>query len=430
MTERGDGAAQDSATHNGAAAGADSVQIEARQDDEAARRLWRLWEERQQPNLIEFVAGAGRLDPLELAAVVRVDQRQRRLLGERLEAEHYLQAFPAVTTDREAVLDIIYAEFLLRRECGEAVTPAQFLDRFPQLADDLRLQLDLGQALATEPIAPAEVVDKPRRAGAQSAEGPPRRPGALKPPETSDRNLLFGILALQMDFITRDSLIAAMHAWVLAKEKGLGEILVQNKALGTDERELLENLVKKHLKRHGNDTELSLRSIDSVGSIEDQLKKIGDSEVQASLAHISRRRPFQGAPLDLTAEVTETSDVLPIKADSRFRILRAHAEGGLGRVHVARDEELHREVALKEIKEKYADNAENRKRFVLEAEITGGLEHPGIVPVYARGQFPDGRPFYTMRLIKGESLKEAIANYHQAKKDSTSAPSSRAPARV
>jgi hypothetical protein len=55
----------------------------------------------------------------------------------------------------------------------------------------------------------------------------------------------------------------------------------------------------------------------------------------------------------------------------------------------------------------------SRGRFVREAEITGGLEHPGIVPVYALGKYADGRPFYAMRFIKRETLKDAIGPYHQ-----------------
>ena len=97
---------------------------------------------------------------------------------------------------------------------------------------------------------------------------------------------------------------------------------------------------------------------------------------------------------------------------ARFRILRPHAKGGLGEVSVAEDEELHREVALKEVQRRYADNPAMRTRFLVEAEITGGLEHPGIVPVYGLGQYPDGRPFYAMRFIRGNSLKQAIAQFH------------------
>jgi serine/threonine protein kinase len=102
----------------------------------------------------------------------------------------------------------------------------------------------------------------------------------------------------------------------------------------------------------------------------------------------------------------------PIKGP-RYRILRLYARGGLGQVSVAYDEALKREVALKEIGGERADDSESRARFLFEAEITAGLEHPGIVPVYSLGQYPDGRVFYVMRLIKGESLQDAIKRFHE-----------------
>jgi len=98
----------------------------------------------------------------------------------------------------------------------------------------------------------------------------------------------------------------------------------------------------------------------------------------------------------------------------RFRILRRHARGGLGEVFVAFDEELRREVALKEIRPEHAGQARSQARFLLEAEITGGLEHPGIVPVYGLGRYADGQPFYAMRFVQGHTLKEAIAQFHGA----------------
>src|SRR5690606_18777821 len=97
----------------------------------------------------------------------------------------------------------------------------------------------------------------------------------------------------------------------------------------------------------------------------------------------------------------------PTATGGRFRVLRFHAKGGLGEVFVARDEEVRREVALKQIQERFADNVQSRARFEVEAEVTGQLEHPGIVPVYGLGHHEDGRPFYAMRFIKGSSLKEA-----------------------
>ena len=81
---------------------------------------------------------------------------------------------------------------------------------------------------------------------------------------------------------------------------------------------------------------------------------------------------------------------------------------------VARDEELRREVALKLIQEQYAGDTDSRDRFLFEAEITGRLEHPGVIPVYGLGVDGNGRPYYAMRFIRGESLKESIARFHRA----------------
>ena len=102
----------------------------------------------------------------------------------------------------------------------------------------------------------------------------------------------------------------------------------------------------------------------------------------------------------------------------RFRVLRPHAQGGIGKVSVAFDAELQREVALKQIKPERADDADSRARFLLEAEVTGRLEHPGIVPVYGLGVDLQGRPFYAMRFVRGKSLEEAIRHYHRPDADS------------
>ncbi len=116
---------------------------------------------------------------------------------------------------------------------------------------------------------------------------------------------------------------------------------------------------------------------------------------------------------DSDADQTGTYAVGAATSDGqRFRVLRPHASGGLGAVFVALDGELHREVALKQILDRFADDPTSRQRFLLEAEITGGLEHPGVVAVYGLGTYADGRPYYAMRYIRGDSLKEAIDLFH------------------
>jgi serine/threonine-protein kinase len=226
---------------------------------------------------------------------------------------------------------------------------------------------------------------------------------------SSDRNLLFGILALQADLISRDALISAMSAWTLAKSRPLGEILLEQGAFDADAHALVEALVEKSLARHDGNVEQSLAALSSIGSARQQLEQLGDPDLNASLPHVSAGRGWDDSvPTECFTVGTPTSSGL------RFRILRHHAKGGLGQVSVAMDEELHREVALKEIQEHYADIPDYRARFLREAEITGGLEHPGIVPVYGLGQYADGRPFYAMRFIKGDNLKNAIERFHHA----------------
>src|SRR5262249_11997561 len=157
--------------------------------------------------------------------------------------------------------------------------------------------------------------------------------------------------------------------------------------------------------KHGNDPHKSLAAVGPLGSLGKELGQLADADVQASLALASAAPPAD-AELGRTCDFAVGS---PSSNGQRFRILRPHARGGLGQVFVARDEELRREVALKEIRAEHADHPEHRARFLLEAEVTGGLEHPGVVPVYGLGSYADGRPFYAMRLIKGDNLKEASA---------------------
>jgi serine/threonine-protein kinase len=229
---------------------------------------------------------------------------------------------------------------------------------------------------------------------------------------TTDHNLLFGILALQMDFITRDALVAAMNAWVLAKHRPLGDLLVEQGALAAARRDLLDGLVQEHLELHGNDAEKSLAALSSLASARASLEQIADADMHASLAHVSAdRRPQEDSDATRLPMVGT-----PTSAGLRFRILRAHAQGGLGEVFVALDGELNREVALKEIQDRHADDPHSRARFLLEAEITGGLEHPGIVPVYGLGHYADGRPYYAMRFVRGDSLHDAIRTFHEADK--------------
>ncbi len=104
------------------------------------------------------------------------------------------------------------------------------------------------------------------------------------------------------------------------------------------------------------------------------------------------------------------AQVDPPYAAGGHRILGRHGIGGLGIVFTAREESLGRTVALKRIRpDRLREPA--RRRFLREATLTAGLQHPGIVPIYALGRDEDG-PFYTMPLIEGCTLQQAIDAHH------------------
>ena len=91
---------------------------------------------------------------------------------------------------------------------------------------------------------------------------------------------------------------------------------------------------------------------------------------------------------------------------AHYAITREIARGGMGRIHIARDRRLGREVALKEV---LVQSGVMARRFEREARITARLQHPSIVSVHEAGVWPSGEPFYAMRLVSGRSLDEAVA---------------------
>src|ERR1700742_678283 len=92
----------------------------------------------------------------------------------------------------------------------------------------------------------------------------------------------------------------------------------------------------------------------------------------------------------------------------RYRFLGEHGRGGIGRVQRAHDRDLGRDGAIKEL---LSRGIAHEARFLREVEITARLEHPGIVPVHEAGRWPDGDPYYVMKLVEGRTLKELMATH-------------------
>ncbi len=232
----------------------------------------------------------------------------------------------------------------------------------------------------------------------------------------TDRNLLFGVLALQGEMIDAGQLAEACTAWSTRKEQGLADILIERGWISSDDRRLVEQLLERRLKKHSGDAHQSLTaaatgSPDVMATLDGIRTRMGDDEIKRSLGDV-KRTGGAGGTIEYLSMLSQPADTR-----DRYTLTTLHAKGGIGQVWLARDAAMDREVALKELRPDRSDNDALLRRFFQEARITGQLDHPGVVPVYelARGEAGPGgtRPYYTMRFVRGRTLSDAVAGYHR-----------------
>jgi serine/threonine-protein kinase len=137
-----------------------------------ARQLEELWQQGQRPDVHQFLAAAGAISAAELAAVLAIDQWQRWQVGERVPAEGYLQCYPLLESNPGWALELVYGEFLVREQLGEAPTQEEYLQRFPRYATLLHEQWQLRRGLegGTSQFDPGSAT---LRASATSETPPP-----------------------------------------------------------------------------------------------------------------------------------------------------------------------------------------------------------------------------------------------------------------
>jgi PAS domain S-box-containing protein len=155
------------------------------------------------------------------------------------------------------------------------------------------------------------------------------------------------------------------------------------------------------------------------------------TDVKKAQTQFQQTAAFMGEPAaDRTADSAAPLPDLcgPIPQDggpqeSRYITGPLHAEGGIGRVWLAHDTQLHRDVAIKTLRSELLNHRRAKSRFLKEAEITSQLEHPGVVPVYELIARPhSGQPFYAMRFVHGCTLVQASRDYHEKRRSGEAEP--------
>ncbi len=234
-----------------------------------------------------------------------------------------------------------------------------------------------------------------------------------------DKNLLFGVLAVQKGYITQFQLIESAEIWTENQGRNLEDILLDKGFISTKQRDEIAKLISVQLEKYKGNTREVLESLGGSNAVHESF---GGSIILTDSGEVL---PSIGGTQEPTDTVTAQDDLtnderLTLEQPGRYTIKGEQGRGGIGKVLVAFDSHLGREIAVKELiafdegankdhPTPISQTAAMVARFLTEARITGQLEHPSIVPVYEIGKKSDGKIYYTMKLVKGETLADKLA---------------------
>jgi tetratricopeptide (TPR) repeat protein len=162
-----------------------------------------------------------------------------------------------------------------------------------------------------------------------------------------------------------------------------------------------------------------IAELETVEDLLNQYEELRERRQQVSAETLCRNHPHLVSRVAREIALLEKADQflreppaveLPVRV-ARFRLDSLLAEGGLGQVYIAWDDELKRKVAVKRLRNGFDPGS--LSRFLQEAELTAALDHPGVVPVYGQVTDDQQQPYYAMRLIESENLDSAIARFHE-----------------
>ena len=219
---------------------------------------------------------------------------------------------------------------------------------------------------------------------------------------TVEENLFVAVQAFRNEWLDHEGFVDVCQAWSRDKSVPLTTMLERRGSIDRDQRRQLEKLLESTARAGGVQQALAQLADPET---RDTIRAVADQEVQQTLVGLGPEDRVRLGPIH------KESDSHP-----RYELAREYGMGGLSRIWLARDANLHRDVILKELHPKLAEDGSARRRFLNEAHITGQLEHPNIVPVYELGAQSDAdMPFYTMRFLRGDTLRKAIARHHTAR---------------
>ena len=297
----------------------------------------------------------------------------------------------------ELLSRLLLLELSLLREAGAKPLADVYYKRFP----DATSIVDMAFADQTKSVAPAH------------------RGSTLHASERSVEPLLLGIFALQKGFIDHKTLNEALRSWSESKTRGMDVILVELRGLDAPAIELLKAQVEDHKKKNGGDLHKSMEGLDFLDAARlalEQLDALNSDATRTFIRRSDRRTLHIDPPTDDDDFSYDEDSSGSGSTRDGFRCEKRgfHRAGALGKVSRAFDRELKREVAFKEIRDELHLVTTSRSQFMIEGLVSGGLEHPGIVPVYGLGSYDGGKLYYAMRFIQGPSLKERLAQLHQS----------------
>jgi len=232
-----------------------------------------------------------------------------------------------------------------------------------------------------------------------------------------DRDLLFGVLAVQLRRVSPDQLVEVAAAWAADPESDLSQRLVEAGVLPSSDRELIGRLVEGAIAGHHGDV---VATLEGFGGEAEVTRSFGGSVTRRASGGVRYSVVETVAPREGGRDSSATTKPVVTEAPGRYTGASERGRGGIGRVLLVHDQVLGRDVALKELlpsrgagpaaegDSPVRQSAAMLARFLQEAKVTGQLEHPSIVPVYELGTRRDGRVYYTMKLVRGRSLDQAL----------------------